>query len=143
VWGVNRARNIFTRNGVNGKWVQVDGALEHVTIARDGVVWGVNKEHTVYFRNGEHDVWHPIDGKVTKVSAGNNLLHAIDETGNTWMYDKQNHWKQNTVNFKFDHIANKFSGLLIGHAQDRFYAQSGFGEWRHIPKAPLQIKWIA
>ena len=49
VWGVNRADNIYIRNG-NG-WSRISGALKHVTVGKAGV-WGVNGGRNIYYREG-------------------------------------------------------------------------------------------
>lgn len=42
VWGVNEFNQIFTRPGVDGGWLQVDGSLRYITAGLDGRIWGIN-----------------------------------------------------------------------------------------------------
>jgi hypothetical protein len=43
IWGVNSADQIWTRNGINGQWQLIEGALKWISVGIDGRVWGVNK----------------------------------------------------------------------------------------------------
>ncbi|KAK1155404.1 fish-egg lectin-like, partial [Acipenser oxyrinchus oxyrinchus] len=67
VFGVNSEDSIFTRYGNN--WVQLPGALKHVTVGPAGV-WGVNKNNLIYKLVGE------AGNKFKQIDAGGNQFVA-------------------------------------------------------------------
>lgn len=42
IWGVDSTDQVWTREGINGKWQKVDGCLKQIAVGPDGRVWGVN-----------------------------------------------------------------------------------------------------
>ena len=47
---MNSDDEIYRRTG--NSWMQVSGALKHVSVASDDTVWGVNEDDEIYRWNG-------------------------------------------------------------------------------------------
>uniref|UniRef100_A0A8C8VFA4 Fish-egg lectin n=1 Tax=Pelusios castaneus TaxID=367368 RepID=A0A8C8VFA4_9SAUR len=71
LFGVNDAGNIYTLYGDN--WVQLPGALKHVTIGPAGV-WGVNNNNNIYKLVGGS--WQQTTGLLKQIDAGGDLFIA-------------------------------------------------------------------
>ncbi|XP_070178454.1 lectin L6-like [Littorina saxatilis] len=82
VWGVNSADDIYYRIGCTQKnpsgvaWVQVEGALKHVSVSPWGSVWGVNSNGDINYREGASLCdpagidWLKVSGSLSQISAG-------------------------------------------------------------------------
>jgi len=51
VWGVDQDGKVFFRDGILGRWENVEGKLVHVEIGKLGV-FGVNAANEVFYRVG-------------------------------------------------------------------------------------------
>lgn len=56
VWGVNSSDQIYYRNGIDGTWVLISGALKQLDVANSSVI-GVNSNNDVYWRPGTTGNW--------------------------------------------------------------------------------------
>ncbi len=69
VWGVNSKDQIYTREGVNGTWRQIEGNLKQVHVSASGRVWGVNSINDIYTRPGVEGTWQKIPGNLIWVAS--------------------------------------------------------------------------
>jgi uncharacterized protein YjbJ (UPF0337 family) len=141
VWGVNSNDDIYTREGVNGSWRQIEGKLKNISVGQDGRVWGVNSNDDIYTREGVNGSWRQIDGKLKNISVGQDgRVWGVNSIDDIYTREGVNgSWRQIDGKLKQIHVTK--SGTVWGvNSKDSIYTREGAnGSWRQIEGA---LKWV-
>ncbi len=112
VWGVNSAGAIYKRPADgSGTWVNVPGALTHVSASGNGYIWGVNKNDDIYLCKkpcSGGSPWKQIGGKLRQIDGGEQYVfgsnagmnvyrRAVDGSGDQWKLISQKKLKYVSV----------------------------------------------
>jgi hypothetical protein len=96
VWGIAPNGTIWTLDGHDGTWQNIEGVLKQVSVASSGRVWGVSSDDRVWTRDGVDGKWDEpdyrarmkwvstnIDDRVWGVNADNQVF-TRDGVDGTW-----------------------------------------------------------
>ena len=111
IWGVAAGDRIYKRPADgSGTWINVPGALTHVSASGNGYIWGVNKNDDIYLCKkpcSGGSAWKHIPGKLRQIDGGEEYVfgsnagmnvhrRAIDGSGD-WKHISQKKMKYVSV----------------------------------------------
>ena len=74
----DRDDNIYTREGLNGKWLQIEGKLRFLRVTPGGRVWGINSEKRLFTLDGPSGKLEVFNEKFNFLDLGpNGLIWAL------------------------------------------------------------------
>ena len=122
-------------SGPSDAWMNVQGALKHVSVASDGTVWGVSASNNIYRRTG--NVWTQVSGALKQLSVGNASMAWGVNASNAIYRWNGNGWTQVAGSLK--HVSVASDGTVWGvNASDKIYRRTG-DAWTQVPGALKQL----
>ncbi|XP_048362821.1 fish-egg lectin-like [Sphaerodactylus townsendi] len=150
VFGVNVTGNIYTLYGTT--WVQLPGALAHVTVGLGGV-WGVDSKHNIFKLVGGN--WRLVPGLLKQIDAGGSqLVVGVNMYDDIYCIPKSSAFSAHRSDLRWVHIAGKLKyyscGLLgcwgVNSADEIYYRHSvtpdscAGSRWEHVPGSLSMIE---
>ena len=74
IYGIDRDDNVYTREGRDGKWVQIEGKLRFLRVTPGGRVWGINSEKFLFTLDGPSGKLEVLNDKFNFLDLGPNGL---------------------------------------------------------------------
>ena len=83
VWAIDTHSRIWRKASNSTTWIQIQGGLQQVSVAKAGFVVGVNHRGYIYRRSGNR--WIQIVGQLSHVSVGiDGTIVGVNSTGAIW-----------------------------------------------------------
>lgn len=133
IWAVNRARNVYRREG--GRWRHFPTVqLKQVSAAFDGTVYGITPDNKIKQYLG-HDNWATVPGTMRQIGVGSRqYVWAVDTRSRIYYYKGDGEWQH--VPGYLDWVSVGQDGAVWGIRRGNIYRYK-------LPAVPIQFGTVA
>lgn len=146
IWGIAPDDAIYYRNGINGSWTRIPGALKQVSTSSDGSAWGANRNDYVYTRVTHTGGWSyvgPHNMKQIDVSDNNSHIYAI-RTDDAIYYKAGRNGSWQNISGKLKQVSVSNDGSAWGvNSTNMVYYKTLNGSWQGIDHRIFDMKQVS
>lgn len=140
VWGINASGTIYWRNGVNGDWTQVPGALADIAAGVDDEVWGINASGMVYQWDGSD--WAAKPGILKQISVGSaKQVWGVNPAGDLFQWsDAAQDWQRRTAPAGLLQVSVGADGTVCAvDGAGHIFRRKDDGSWITLPGGLAEV----
>lgn len=88
IWGVGKTGNVWTKDGLKGRWQYMGSNMQQVEVGNAGV-YAVNKQRKIYYRKGTYENpgstgtgWTKLPGSLKHITVGRDAIWGCNRWNN-------------------------------------------------------------